>query len=118
MSAASKEQGITLIELMVVLVLVSIGVLTLCAVQTRSFTDVHRSGRYTEALEIAEMRMETARAGGFTLATSDSGTVNGINWSCIVSNDAADLRRATVTVSWTDGEVPRSLQLVSLLSQR
>lgn len=118
METRLNEKGLTLLELMIVLVLLAIGILTLSGVQTRSFTDVHKTGLYTRALDVAEMKMETARAAGFTLAQSDSGVVDGIGWRSLVTTEAPALRRVTVTVSWTEAGSSRSLELVSLLSSR
>lgn len=112
------SRGLTLVELMVVLVFMALGVLTLFAVQTRSFTDVHDTGRYTLALEVAESQMEAARGAGFALAASDSGTTGGIRWTRIVQNEDALLKRVTVSVAWNEGEAARSLRLVSLLASR
>ena len=66
------EAGVTLIEIMVVLVVVSVGVLALSGVQMRSSADVYSTGRHTRALQVAQQKMEIARGGGFALAVSDS----------------------------------------------
>jgi Tfp pilus assembly protein PilV len=103
---------------MVVLVFIAVGVLALTRVQTQSFTDVYSTGRHTRALDVAQQRMETARAAGYALAQSDSGTTDGFAWRCIVDSADVAMKRVTTTVSWTDKSGPRSVQLVSLLSDR
>lgn len=113
--------GFSLVELMVVLVLVAVGILALAGVQTHSFTDVHSSGRATRALDLAEMRMEVARGAGYLNAVSDSGVTDSFNWRTIIdSTDVTDtgLRRATITVWWTDNGRPQSVQLTNLLAAR
>lgn len=111
------QGGLTVVELMVVLVFIAIGILALSGVQTRSFTDVYSTGRQTRALDLAQMRMETARAAGYA-AVSDSGAVDGFTWFCVVDSADVALKRVTTTVSWVDAQVPRSVQLVNLLSSR
>lgn len=112
------EAGWTLVELMIVLVFISIGILALTGIQTRSFTDIHSTGRHTRALDLAREQMEVARAEGFTVATSDSGTVSGFTWVCYVDSVNVGLKRVRTTVSWNVGTEQRSVQLNSLLSAR
>jgi len=113
-----REAGLTLVELMVVLVIAAIGLLALSGVQTRSSTDVYSTGRHTRALEVANERIEIARGAGFALAQSASGTTDGFAWSTVVDSADIGLRRVRVTVSWTDKNRARSLQLTSLMAQR
>jgi prepilin-type N-terminal cleavage/methylation domain-containing protein len=114
----ADNAGMTLIELMIVLVIVAIGVLALSAVQTRSSTDVYSTGRDARALQLAQMRMEMARGAGFTLAQSDSGTTDGFPWRTAVDSVDVGLRRVTVTVQWTERGRARTVQFNNLLAQR
>lgn len=113
-----REAGVTLIELMIVLVIVAVGVLALSGVQTRSSTDVYSTGRNTRALQLAQLRMETTRSAGFTLAASDSGSANGFGWQTAVDSVDVGLRRVRVTVSWKDRGRARSLELDNFVAQR
>lgn len=112
------ERGLTLVELMIVLVLVAVGVLTLSLVQTRSWGDVHETGRHTRALDLAQQQMESARALGFALAVSDSGAAGAFDWATDVTNLDANLRRVTVTVTWNEFGTPRQVRLINLLANR
>jgi prepilin-type N-terminal cleavage/methylation domain-containing protein len=116
--AASLEAGVTLIELMIVLVIISIGILAMSGVQTRSSNDVYTTGRRTRALAVAETQIEVCRGMGYAQAVADSGTTDGFAWSTAVDSVSSGLRRATVTVSWTEGTSPRSIQLRNLMSTR
>jgi prepilin-type N-terminal cleavage/methylation domain-containing protein len=113
-----RESGFSLVELMVVLVFIAIGILALSGVQTGSLTDVYATGRYTRALDLAQTRMETARAVGYTLAQSDSGAVDGFTWLCLVDSGGVAMKRVTTTVSWADNRRARSVRLMSLISSR
>lgn len=113
-----NEHGVTLVELMVVLVFVAIGILAMSVVQTRTLTDVHATGRHTRALALAEKQMEAARGLGYTLARSDSGVTGLFAWRCLVDSADVGLKRVTSTVSWAEAGVPRSLRLVNLISTR
>jgi prepilin-type N-terminal cleavage/methylation domain-containing protein len=112
------SRGVTLVELMIVLVVVAIGVLALSAVQTRSSTDVYTTGRHTRAVQVAQTRMEIARSAGFSLAQSAAGTTDGFAWQTVVDSVDVGLRRVRVTVQWTVRGQARSVQLNNLLAQR
>ena len=113
--------GVTLIELMIVLVLVSIGILALSGIQTHSTTDVYTTGRRTAAISVAQTQMETKRSMGYAAAVSDTGSTGIYNWTSVVDTVGPainGLNRITVTVNWTVDGVSDSVQLVNLLSDR
>lgn len=113
-----QEAGLTLVELMAVLVVFAVGVLALSAVQMRSSADVYSTGRHTRALSLAQSRMEIARGAGFSLAKSDSGTTDGFAWRTLVDSVDVGLRRVRVGVNWTDKRMARSIQLNNLVALR
>jgi prepilin-type N-terminal cleavage/methylation domain-containing protein len=117
-SSLPRDAGLTLVELMVVLVVVAVGALALSAVQMHSSTDVYSTGRYTRALSLAQTRMEIARGAGFALAQSDSGATDGFAWCTLVDSADVGLRRVRVAVNWTDKGRARSIQLNTLLALR
>lgn len=112
------EAGVTLVEVMIVLVVIAIGILALSAVQTRSSSDVYATGRSTKALTLAQMQMENARGSGFASVVPDSGVVDTYTWWTRVDSVSVDLKHVTVTVSWREKDVPRSLRLDNLVSDR
>lgn len=114
----ADERGISLVELMVVLVVVAIGVLALSAVQTRSSTDVYSTGRHTRALQVAQTRMEIARGAGWAAAQTDSGSTDGFAWRTAVDSVDVGLRRVNVTVRWSEHGQARSVRLLNLLAMR
>lgn len=116
----NPESGVTLVELMVVLVIIAVGVLALSGVQTHSSTDVYATGRRTRALALAENQMEVARGMGYVGAISDSGTSDVFTWNTQVDSAGlpGGLRRITVTVGWSETGNSRSVQLLDLVSTR
>lgn len=114
----TTERGVTLIELMVALLVIAVGVMALSGIQTRSSNDVYATGRQTRALSLAQMRVESARGGGFIGAVSDSGAADGFNWNTQVDSVGVGLKRITTVVSWAEGDTPRSIRLLSLVSER
>lgn len=112
------NDGFTLVELMVAVLLIAIGLLPIAAVQTRSTRDVVGTGLNTRALSVAEGQMEVARAAGFTAAKTDSGLSGKFNWKTNVTTVSTGLLRVEVTVTWQEQGVSRSLQLDNLLAER
>ncbi len=115
---AGAECGFTLVELMIALVILTIGLLALSGVQTRSSHDVHTTGRHTRALALAEEHLEVTRGGGYAAADSANGVSGPFTWVTIVDSVAVDLKRVVVTVTWNESNAARSLQLNTLLSAR
>jgi prepilin-type N-terminal cleavage/methylation domain-containing protein len=110
--------GVTLVELMIVLVVIAIGILALSGVQTRSSSDVYATGRRTRALAVAQTQMEVKRSLGYTGAVSDSGVTDGYTWAATVDTPSIDLARVRVSVSWTEKGTTDSLQIIDLISKR
>lgn len=111
----SKQQGSTLIELLVTTVVVAVGLLGLA----RLLGDLLRSGGERKAVlqatsraqEKIEQFRDIAGAGGYATLTagtgSDNTTIAGINTNYTRSWQITDFtnpqfKRATVTVAWTD----------------
>ena len=112
------DSGFSLVELMVVLVIISVGVLGLSAIQTRSSTGVYAAGRQSGALALAQERIEIARSGGYFNAVGDSGTVGSYTWTTRVDSVSIELRRVDVFVGWNEQGNARSLQLQTMVSRR
>ena len=112
------SSGVTLVELMIGFVIVSVGILALSGVQTRCFTDVHNTGRRTRALAVAETQMEQERRLGFAGVVPANGVSGEFVWQSVVDTLAVDLHRVTVRVTWTEKRQARAVELVTLLSDR
>lgn len=113
-----SNRGISLVEIMVVMVVIAIGILPIAFVQSNSSRDVIKSGQRTQALTIAQNQMEQIRSLGFNAAASDSGSVDQYQWSAIVSNQGVGLNRVVVTVTWAEMGQQRTVSLDNLLSTR
>jgi len=118
LSLKQDNAGVTLIELMVVLVIFAIGFLALMAVQTASSSDVTATGLQTRALSVGQAQMEQVRSAGFAAAQADSGITGPFTWITDVESAGIGLNQVTVTVSWNVRGIDRSLELTNLLSLR
>ena len=114
----NNNKGVTLTELMVVLVVLAVGLLPIAIVQTRSHRDVFHSGQRTEALNIAQMQMERARSMGFNNAVPDSGVTGPFEWRTTIQPAGISMRSVVVTVQWQEQGDPRTITFRNLLSDR
>jgi prepilin-type N-terminal cleavage/methylation domain-containing protein len=110
--------GFSLVELMVVLVILAIGLLPLALIQTRAQQDVFESGQYSEALQIAQLQMESAKSQGFGSAVTDSGLVEVYTWRTTVSNVSFGLDEVVVEVEWNEKGRQRNIQIMDRISFR
>lgn len=113
-----NNRGVTLVELVIVLVIITVGILPIAAVQMRANRDVMETGFDTEALQIAHQQMERAKNLGFTAAVSDSGAVGTYNWRTLITNQSFGLNAVEVSVTWQEGADTQSLTINNLLSMR
>jgi len=115
----SRSAGFSLVELMVVLVILAIGLLPLALIQTRAQQDVFESGQYTEALQVAQLQMESAKSLGFGNAVvADSGLVDVYTWRATVTNVSFGLDQIVVQVQWNEKGRQRNIQIMDRLSFR
>ncbi len=103
---------------MIVIVILTIALLPLALVQTRSNRSVFESGQLTETIQIAQLQLERTKSMGFANAVSDSGTIDNYTWQMNVQNVSFGLNRLQVTVQWQEGGTQRSVVLSDLISFR
>jgi prepilin-type N-terminal cleavage/methylation domain-containing protein len=110
--------GFTLTEILVVLVILTIGIVPLAVVQSSARREVSKSDRYTQAMALAQSRIEQMRGAGFGNAAPDSGNAGQLRWVADVQNVSFGMDRVGVTVTWFDGRSDQTLRMVSLVSMR
>jgi len=116
--AALERSGFTLVEILVVLMIITIGIVPLAMVQTRARREVSRSGDLTQAIVLAQNRIEAAKSLGFGNAAPDSGDAGRLHWVMTVQNASFGLDRIGVRVTWFDGRTGQDLHMTALLSLR
>ena len=95
-----RRDGFTLTELIVALMLLTVGLLALASTSAFLTYEHTAAGRAESAAIIAESRLEQLRVAGCT-AGDGSGVTDGLRsaWSVVVSGHTAI---ATVTMSWLE----------------
>jgi prepilin-type N-terminal cleavage/methylation domain-containing protein len=112
------RDGFTLTEIMVVLVILTIGILPLAMVQSRAHQEVNDSNRYTQAITVAQDQLERMKGLGFSNAAPDSGVVGAITWRSRVVPVSFGLERLEIVVTWVEDGGNQNLTVADLVSMR
>ena len=110
--------GFTLVEIMMVLMVLTVGVLPIAIIQHRARQEVSESDRYTQGIELAQFHLERTKGMGFGAAVADSGQTGQIEWAVQVTNLSFGLDRIEVTTSWQNDGQEESLTIADLVSMR
>lgn len=113
-----NRQGFTLIEILMVLFILSVGVLPLAVIQHQAKRDVTESDNYTKAILVAQEELERAKGLGFGNALPDSGNTDNINWVRNVTNQSFGLDRIELTTTWQASDGVRTLTIADMVSMR
>jgi type IV pilus assembly protein PilV len=122
-SPISIEEGFTLIEIMIALVVMSIGLTALAAVQISAIRGNAFSKRMTTAMSIADGKMEQIKNGSYASIISESATqvtqsnMNFTRQVTITNGPLANTRTVNVTVSWSEGSKSHMVPITTIVSQ-
>lgn len=116
-------RGFTLIEVLITMLLLSVGLLGVAALTGRIMHGNYLSKNITTATVIAETRLEDIRRAGYAAAAAgtitDAVTMDGIPFSRVTSIAAGPVtntKSITVTVSWASGA--QSVVLDTILAEQ
>ena len=113
-----EREGFTLVEIMMVLLVLTVGVLPIAIIHHQARQEVSESDRYTQGIELAQFHLERTTGMGFGAAVADSGQTGEIEWAVRVTNVSFGLDRVEVTTSWQNDGQEESLTIADLVSMR
>ena len=118
------SDGFTLIEIMITLVILSIGLLSLAGLQVSAIKGNANSKRMTTAVSIAEKKIEQIKNIPYTDIQSESAqqfTVERVNFTQQVTvtanNPVQNIKKIDITVSWKGGPKSYTVPLSTIISQ-
>lgn len=112
------RRGFTLVEIMMVMVILSVGVLPIAVIQGRARRAVGEADRHTQAIAVAQMQLERLKSLGFGNIPDQNGVTGNVTWVAQVANVSFGLDRVTVTTSWQNKGVVETLIVSNLISMR
>ena len=127
----THEKGFTMVEVLVAIIILSIGLLALAGLQATVIKGNVASKNLTSAVFLVETKIDELKSGGYASLSDgtfndpnnpvnekgDSGGIFNRSWT--ISTYETNMRKIIVTVTWTDqvgGN--RSTSLVTVLSDR
>jgi type IV pilus assembly protein PilV len=120
----SIEEGFTLVETMIALVVLSVGLVALAALQTSAIRGNAFSKRMTTAVSIANEKMEQLKNSSYANILSESPTQinqSNMNYSrqVIVTNNSPlpNTKTVNVTITWSEGSKSYSVPIITIISQ-
>ena len=115
---AFGREGFTLIEIMMVMMILTLGVLPIAVIQHRARDQVSEADRVTQAIEVGQMQLERITGLGFGNLQPGNGQMGNITWNATVTNVSFGMDRVEVTVKWNNDGFQESLVMADLVSMR
>lgn len=125
MKMLNSESGVTLIEILIAVTILAIGLLGVAGLQVTAIKGNSHGNTISQATAIAEERLEIIRNMDYSEVTFDpnpfvennvDGTIYTRTTEVEDNTPLNDLKRVTVTVSWTAGNRNRQVQLRTIVS--
>ena len=112
------REGFTLVEIMMVLLILSLGILPIAVIQHQARREVTESDTFTRAIVVAQGQMEWIKGLGFGNATADSGIIDNITWTSTIITVSTGLERIEVTTQWQSQTQMEQITIADLVSIR
>jgi type IV pilus assembly protein PilV len=123
-SSISIEEGFTLVEIMIALLVLSVGLVALAALQTSAIRGNAFSKRMTTAVSIANEKMEQLKNSSYANILSESLTQikqSNTNYSrqvTVINNSPLpNTKTVNVTITWSEGSKSYSVPFTTIISQ-
>lgn len=115
---AFGREGFTLIEILMVLMILTLGVLPIAVIQHRAREQVSEADRVTQAIEVGQMQLERITGLGFGNGGDQEGQIGQITWRATVTNVSFGMDRVEVIVAWNNDGFQETLTMADLVSMR
>src|ERR687895_777695 len=123
-ATTSIEEGFTLIEIMIALVVLSVGLVALAGLQISAIRGNAFSKRMTTAVSIANEKMEQLKNSPYANILSESSiqvTQSNMNFTrqVTVTNNSPlpNTKTVTVMITWSDTSKSHSVPITTIISQ-
>lgn len=117
-AAKVARDGFSLVEILMVLMILTVGVLPIALIQHRARQEVTEADHHTQAIAVAQSQLERIKALGFGNIVGENGQVGPVTWVAQVNNVGFGLDRVTVTTTWRNKADIETMTISSLVSMR
>lgn len=122
MNSFRRSAGFTLVEILIALVIFSIGIVAFAGLTVTSTRTGSYGGRMTEAVTFAQDKLEELKANswerivsGEDQKTGPTGISYTRNWK-VLEKETRNLKTVSITINWKD-RVDHSISLFTVISQ-
>jgi type IV pilus assembly protein PilV len=125
MKRLKSESGVTLIEILIAVTILAIGLLGVAGLQVTAIKGNSHGNTISQATAIAEEQVEIIRNMDYSEVTFDpnpfvennvDGTIYTRTTEVENNTPLTDLKRVTVTVTWSSGSKNRQVQLRTIVA--
>lgn len=122
MDIQKRSAGFTLLEILIALIIFSIGILALTSLTVTATRSGSYGGRMTEAVTFAQDKLEELKAdswnnivSGADQETGPTGIYYTRNWK-VLEKEARNLKTVSITIKWND-PVDHSISFFTVISR-
>jgi type IV pilus assembly protein PilV len=118
-NSETKNNGFTIIEVMVVIGIFAIGILAVASMQVSAFQGNRTAMLRTNAITLATERMENLVSQNYALISADSETVDNLDiiWTVSENTPLTDTKTIVVTVTWNDRGTFQNVNLSHIIAK-
>jgi len=115
----TKDNGFTIIEVMVVIGIFAIGIMAVASMQVSAFQGNRSAMLRTNAITLAAERMENLVSQNYALISADGETVDNldIKWTVSENTPLPDTKTIAVTVTWNDRGTLQNVDLSHIIAK-
>jgi len=118
-NSETKNNGFTIIEVMVVIGIFAIGILAVASMQVSAFQGNRTAMLRTNAITLATERMENLVSQNYALISADSETVDNLDiiWTVSENTPLTDTKTIAVMVTWNDRGTFQNVNLIYIIAR-
>ena len=116
--AVTGSDGFTLIEVLIALLVLSIGLLSVAAMQISSIKGNGEANHITEVTALMEKKLDGYKSMDYDTIVDEAGTEDIYDWvTTVKANEPVnDLKTITIDVTWFTGEKEHSLSFGTIIA--
>jgi type IV pilus assembly protein PilV len=114
------NKGFTLIEILISLLVLSIGLLSVAAMQLSAIEGNSNASHITEATALIQKKLDGYKALDYDDISDESGTEDIYTWTTTVdaNSPANNLKTISVDISWSKGDRTDSLSFGTIIAKK